>query len=60
MINGGRLDEATLRRAADAAVAEADVRGDTVASADYRRKLVAALTQRALSAIANQKTASHG
>ena len=58
-INGSILDPATLTHAAQAAIAEVEARGDTVASSDYRRKLVAALTARALGAIADKVSGSH-
>ncbi len=51
-VNGHKLEDATFARAAEAAVSEIDAYSNTVASAGYRRKLVAALTVRALRAIA--------
>jgi carbon-monoxide dehydrogenase medium subunit len=52
-LKGRRLDDATVSRAADAAVSGIDAYSNTVASAGYRRKLVAALTGRALRAVAH-------
>jgi carbon-monoxide dehydrogenase medium subunit len=49
LLNGQPLSAANVARAADAAMGEIETQGNTVASADYRRKLVGALTARALS-----------
>jgi carbon-monoxide dehydrogenase medium subunit len=48
-LNGQPLSAANAARAAEAAMAEIKAQGNTVASADYRRKLVGALTARAVS-----------
>ena len=59
VIRGRRPVAADLARAAEVAVSEAEVRGDTVASAEYRAKLVATLTQRALAQVAGHEVAAH-
>jgi carbon-monoxide dehydrogenase medium subunit len=47
-INGNRIDEATIARAAEAASAEVEAQGDIHASAAYRRALTGTLLERAL------------
>jgi aerobic carbon-monoxide dehydrogenase medium subunit len=50
VLRGARLDEALLVRAADAAVAEADIAGDQHGSAPYKRQLLRVYLPRAVRA----------
>ncbi len=58
-LNGREIDTAAINRSADAALAAISPRSDTLASAEYRRKLVAALLRRALRNIAASDTETH-
>lgn len=50
VLRGARVDDATLRRAADAAASEADVIGDAHGSAAYKKELVRVYVARAVRA----------
>lgn len=53
-LQGQKLDEATIARAAASAGTDIDFLGDIFASADYRRHLVEVFTKRALTAAVQQ------
>lgn len=55
VLNGRKMDEATIAQAAAAASASVDPNGDIHASARYRKALVGTLLSRALTAAANRK-----
>jgi carbon-monoxide dehydrogenase medium subunit len=55
VLNGRKVDDATIAEVAAAASAEVDPSGDIHASARYRKALVGTLLSRALSAAANRK-----
>jgi carbon-monoxide dehydrogenase medium subunit len=53
-LRGCRVDDAALRRAGDAAAAEAELIGDTQGSAAYKRELVRVYVRRALEAVLSE------
>ncbi len=58
-LQGGRIDDALLRRAADAAAAEAETISDGQGSAAYKRQLVRVYVRRALAAALELNRTSH-
>jgi aerobic carbon-monoxide dehydrogenase medium subunit len=54
ILHGARIDEAVLKRAGEAAVAEAEIEGDQHGSAPYKRQLLRVYLGRAVKAAAGE------
>jgi carbon-monoxide dehydrogenase medium subunit len=55
ILHGARIDEAVLKRAGEAAVAEAEIEGDQHGSAPYKRQLLRVYLGRAVKAAAGEQ-----